>query len=168
MFLRSAASSTFTALRDLRMAEIASSTSSFTPILLIFSAHSAYSSAVIFKSEKSAESDFPIEPEESVESVKSVGPKKSVGASSSIARKFFSSLIGRLSILMTNRSQSASSPSPLAGNSLLAATRSFRGRCISRLPLRKIFSLITVRSVFWIAGPAFQISSRKTTSAVGR
>ena len=32
----------------------------------------------------------------------------------------------------------------------------------------KIFSLITVRSVFWIAGPAFQISSRKTTSAVGR
>ena len=106
--------------------------------------------------------------EKSVSSVKSVGPKKSVGASSSIARKFFSSLIGRLSILMTNRSQSASSPSPLAGNSLLAATRSFRGRCISRLPFLKIFSLITVRSVFWIAGPAFQISSRKTTSAVGR
>ena len=73
-----------------------------------------------------------------------------------------------LTMRMRNRSHRASSPSPWAGSSLLAAIRSFNGSLISRLPLRKIFSLSTVRREFWMAGPAFQISSRKTTSALGR
>ena len=34
------------------------------------------------------------------------------------------------------------------------------------MPFLKIFSLSTVRSVFWIAGPAFQISSRKTKMCI--
>ncbi len=66
------------------------------------------------------------------------------------------------------RSHNASRPSPRAGNSLLAATSSFSGRRTSCRPLRNSRSLMAVSSVFWMAGPAFQISSRNTTSAVGR
>ena len=66
------------------------------------------------------------------------------------------------------RSHKASKPSPWAGSSLLAATNSFKGSFNSLSPLRKSFSLITVSNVFCIAGPAFHISSRKTTSAVGK
>ena len=73
-----------------------------------------------------------------------------------------------LTMRMRNRSHSASSPSPWAGSSLLAAISNFNGSLISRLPLRKIFSFSTVRREFCMAGPAFQISSRKTTSALGR
>ena len=69
---------------------------------------------------------------------------------------------------MMNLSHKASSPSPRAGNSLLAATRSFRGSLISFLPFLKSFSLITVSNEFCIAGPAFHISSRNTTSELGK
>ena len=71
-------------------------------------------------------------------------------------------------ILIANLSQSASSPSFSAGSSLLAAISSFMGIFILRLPLVNVFSLMAVNSVFWIAGPAFHISSRNTISADGR
>ena len=66
------------------------------------------------------------------------------------------------------RSYKASSPSPFAGSSLDAAISAFRGTRTVNCPLRYIFSLITVKREFWIAGPAFHISSRKTIDAVGK
>ena len=66
------------------------------------------------------------------------------------------------------RSYKASSPSPFAGSSLDAAISAFRGTCTVNCPLRYIFSLITVKREFWMAGPAFHISSRKTIDAVGK
>ena len=60
------------------------------------------------------------------------------------------------------------SPSPSVGSSLEAAMTAFRGSFISFSPFLYTLSLSTVSKAFCIAGPAFHISSRKTTSAVGK
>ena len=119
------------------------------PVLLMALPHAAYSASVICNSDATSISD-------------------SKSLSVSIARNLPSCLMLELSTLIMKRSQSASSPSPCAGSSLLAATSNFNGSLISLSPLRNSFSLMTVSSVFCIAGPAFHISSRNTTSAVGR
>ena len=125
------------------------STLSSIRVLLITSPHSAYSLSAICNSDDTSISD-------------------SDSPSVNIARNLLSCLMFELSTLIMKRSQSASSPSPCVGSSLLAATSNFKGSLISLSPLRNNFSLMTVSSVFCIAGPAFHISSRNTTSAVGR
>ncbi len=67
-----------------------------------------------------------------------------------------------------NLSHNASSPSSSLGSSFDAAMSTFMGSLSTREPLRKIRSLRTVSKVFCMAGPAFHISSRNTTSAEGR
>ena len=86
----------------------------------------------------------------------------------SICLKTDSLCMQRHTTRITKRSHRASSPSPWAGSSFEAATSNFSGKCSSLLPLRNNFSFSTVSSVFCMAGPAFHISSRNTTSAVGR
>ena len=85
-----------------------------------------------------------------------------------ILKNVDSLLIQLETILTRNLSHSASNPSFSAGNSLLAAIKAFIGSRMILRPFWKIFSLIAVSKAFWIEGPAFHISSRKTTSAVGR
>ena len=66
------------------------------------------------------------------------------------------------------RSYSASRLLSASGSSFDAATSRRMGIFSSLAPLRNRRSLIAVSRVFRMAGPAFQISSRKTISASGR